>query len=146
MRPDASDPPSPLAVVRRFATAAAAVALAAFAYEWLSAGSADWRLLAFAGLVLTLTDVFATLLGMVGAGLSRMFQGSAITLNDEIADLELRLADPALPSEHEIPAALRLAEIYRKYRHDSRRAEALISRVRSKYPDAPELQGVDRLA
>jgi hypothetical protein len=130
-------------IVRRFATAAAAVALAAFAYEWLATGSGDWRLLAFAGLVLALTDVFATFLGMAGTVLSRMFQGSAITLDDEIADLEMRLADPTLAAEHEIPAALRLAEIYRKYRHDSRRAEALIGRVRAKYPDARELRGVD---
>lgn len=141
-----SDSPSPPAVVRGFATAAAAVALAVFAFEWLSTGSADWRLAAFAGLVLALSDVFVTLLGMAGAGLSRMLQGSGVTLDDEIADLERRLADPTLAAEHEIPAALRLAEIYRKYRHDSRRAEALVGRVRAKYPDAPELQGADRLA
>ena len=133
-------------IVRRFATAAAAVALGAFAYEWLSTGRGDWRLLAFAALVVALTDLFASFLGMAGTVLSRMFQGSAITLDDEIADLELRLADPTLPAEHEIPAALRLAEIYRKYRHDSHRAERLVGRVRAKYPDAPELQGVDRLA
>ncbi len=143
MRPDASDPPSPPAVARGFAAAAAVVALGAFGYEWLTTGSGDWRLAAFAGLVLALSDVFVTVLGMAGAGLSRMFQGSAITLDDEIADLELRLADPTLPAEHEIPAALRLAEIYRKYRHDSRRAEALVGRVRAKYPDAQELRGVD---
>ncbi len=133
-------------IVRRFATVAAAVALAAFAYQWLSTGSRDWKLVAFAGLVLTLTDIGATFLGMAGSMLSSMFQGSTITLDDEIADLEQRLADPTLTADHEILAALRLAEIYRKYRHDSQRAEGLISRVRAKYPDAPELQGVDRLA
>jgi hypothetical protein len=129
--------------MRRFATAAAVVALAAFGYGWLTTGDADWRLAAFAALVLALTDVVATFLGMAGTGLSRMFQGSVITLDDEIADLERRLADPTLAAEHEIPAALRLAEIYRKYRHDSHRAEALVGRVRAKYPDAPELRGVD---
>jgi hypothetical protein len=132
-------------VVRRFALVAAAAALAAFAYEWLSSGQGDWKLLAFAGLVLTLTDVFATFLGMAGTVLSRFFQGSSITLDDEIADLEQRLADPTLPAEHEIPAALRLAEIYHKYRHDSHRAEALVARVRAKYPHARELWGVDRI-
>jgi hypothetical protein len=144
--PDTSDPPSPPAIVRRFATAAAVVALGAFGYEWLSTGRGDWKLIAFAGLVLTLTDVFATFLEMAGSALSRMFHGSVITLDDEIADLEHRLADPTLEAEREIPAALRLAEIYRKYRHDSRRAEGLVGRVRAKYPDAPELQGVDRLS
>lgn len=133
-------------IVRRFATAAAALALAAFGYEWLSTGHGDWKLIAFAGLVLTLTDIFAGFLGMAGTVLTRTFQGSVITLDDEIADLEQRLADPALEPEREIPAALRLAEIYRKYRHDSRRAEGLVGRVRAKYPDAPELQGVDRLS
>lgn len=132
--------------MRRFATAAAVTAVAAFGYEWLSTGRGDWKLIAFAGLVLTLTDVFATFLGIAGTVLSRMFQGSVITLDDEIADLEHRLADPSLGADHEIPAALRLAEIYRKYRHDSRRAEGLVGRVRTKYPDAPELQGVDRLS
>jgi len=132
--------------VRRIATAAAVAALAAFGYEWLSTGSGDWKLIAFAGLVLTLTDIVATFLEMAGSALSQMFHGSAITLDDEIADLEHRLADPTLEAEREIPAALRLAEIYRKYRHDSRRAEGLVGRVRAKYPDAPELQGVDRLS
>jgi hypothetical protein len=143
VRLDASDPPSPPAVARGFARAAAVVALGAFGYQWLTTGSGDWKLVAFAGLVLALNDVVATYLGMAGAALSRMFHGSAITLDDEIADLEMRLADPALPAEREIPAALRLAEIYRKYRHDSRRAEALVGRVRTKYPDAPELRGAD---
>ena len=133
-------------LVRRIATLAAALALVAFAWEWLSTGSGDWKLIAFAGLVLTLTDVFSTFLDMAGSVLTRFFQGSAITLDDEIADLEQRLADPALPAEHEIPMALRLAEIYRKYRHDSHRAEGLVGRIRAKYPDAPELHGVDRLA
>jgi hypothetical protein len=144
--PDASDPPSPPAIVRRFAMAAAVAALAAFAYQWLSTGRGDWKLIAFAGLVLTLTDIFAGFLETAGTVLSRMFQGSVITLDDEIADLEQRLADPTLEPEHEIPAALRLAEIYRKYRHDSRRAEELVGRVRAKYPDARELKGVDRLS
>lgn len=133
-------------VVRRFATAAAVVALGAFAYQWLSTGRGDWKLIAFAGLVLTLTDIFAGFLSTAGTVLSRFLQGSVITLDDEIADLERRLADPALERQHEIPAALRLAEIYRKYRHDSRRAEGLVGRVRAKYPDAPELKGVDRLS
>lgn len=133
-------------VVRRFATAAVVLALAVLGYEWLTTGRVDWRLAAFAGLVLIFSDVFTTLLGLAGAALSRMFQGSVITLDDEVADLERRLADPHLPPEREIPAALRLAEIYRKYRHDVRRAEALVGRVRAKYPDAPELQGVDRHA
>ena len=133
-------------IVRRFATAAALAAVAAFGYEWLSTGRGDWRLIAFAGLVLTLTDIFAAFLGMAGTALTRVFQGSVITIDDEIADLEQRLADPTLEPEHEIPAALRLAEIYRKYRHDSRRAEGLVGRVRAKYPDAPELKGVDRFS
>jgi len=123
--------------VRRFATVAAAVALGVFAYEVLSTGFGDWKLIAFAGLVLALTDLFASFLGTAGTVLSRFFQGSTITLDDEVADLEQRLADPALPAEHEIPAALRLAEIYHKYRHDSHRAEALIA--------ARELSGVDRI-
>ena len=93
--------------MRRIATATAVAALAAFAYEWLSTGSGDWKLVALAGLVLTLTDVFATILGMAGTALSRIFHGSAITPD---------------------------------------RAEGLVGRVRAKYPDAPELQGVDRLA
>ena len=133
-------------LVRRFAAGAAALALAAFAYQWLSTGRGDWKLIAFAGLVLTLTDIFASFLGMAGSVLTRFFQGSTITLEDEIADLEQRLADPALPAEHEIPMALRLAEIYRKYRHDSHRAAGLVARIRTKYPNAPELHGVDRLS
>jgi hypothetical protein len=39
-------------------------------------------------------------------------------------------------------AGIRLAEIYRTHQHDAAKAEAVIARLVSRYPDAPELKYV----
>ena len=39
-------------------------------------------------------------------------------------------------------AGIRLAEIYRTHEHDAAKAEAVIARLISRYPDAPELKYV----
>ena len=51
-------------------------------------------------------------------------------------------ADPAPPPHRVVLAGIRLAEIYRTHQHDAAKAEAVIARLVSRYPDAPELNNV----
>ena len=75
----------------------------------------------------------------------QLFTGSVITLDDEIADLEARLADGTLPPWREILAGIRLAEIYRERLLDRPRADALLDRLAVKYPESTELRVARRL-
>jgi len=69
--------------------------------------------------------------------------GRAITIQDETAMLERLVdADPPPPSHRVVLAGIRLAEIYRTHEHDAAKAEAVIARLISRYPDAPELKYV----
>jgi len=69
--------------------------------------------------------------------------GTAITIADETAMLERLLdADPAPPPHRVMLAGIRLAEIYRTHQHDAVKGEAVIARLVSRYPDAPELKYV----
>ena len=64
------------------------------------------------------------------------------TLDDTIRLLESHLAGGA--SRHvQIHAAIRLEEIYRTIKKDRVRAAEVMSRVRTLYPDAPELERLD---
>jgi len=62
-----------------------------------------------------------------------------LSVDDTIRLLEDHLAADAVPRHVQIESALRLAEIYRLSRHDPLRAEAVLARVRARWPDAPEL-------
>jgi len=65
------------------------------------------------------------------------------TLDDTIRLLEAHLAGRA-SRRVQIQAAIRLEEIYRTVRKDPARARAVIARARERFPDAPELQALDR--
>src|SRR2546425_1840101 len=67
--------------------------------------------------------------------------GTAITIQDETVMLERLVdADPPPPPHRVVLAGIRLAEIYRTHEHDAAKAEAIIARLISRYPDAPELK------
>src|SRR5438034_9172746 len=69
--------------------------------------------------------------------------GTAITIQDETVMLERLVdADPPPPPHRVVLAGIRLAEIYRTHEHDAAKAEAVIARLISRYPDAPELKYV----
>jgi hypothetical protein len=139
------DPPSPLAVFRLITGGALALATIALLVVLLDSGHLEWRLVA---LVLALwtawgagAEVYERVLEPAGRFLhAQIFGGGSITLADEIADLEHRLADDSLPADREILAAVRLAEIYRRYRADLPRAVALLDRLLLKYPESRELR------
>lgn len=147
---DPLDPPDPIDVVRRLVVGALAVAGLAAVAAALASGEVPWRLLALVGVLWTMWAFASQLYGVAIAPLGRflqqqVFTGSVITLDDEIADLEARLAGGRLPPEREVLAGLRLAEIYREHLHDKPRADALLERLSVKYPESTELRVARRL-
>ena len=150
---DFADPPSLRGVMRGILGAAMALAALALVVVSLGAGHIEWRLVA---LVLTLWGAWGfvdSLIGTVLEPLGRfvgnaltggaMPGGRAITIQDETAMLERLVdADPPPPSHRVVLAGIRLAEIYRTHEHDAAKAEAVIARLISRYPDAPELKYV----
>lgn len=139
------DPPSPLAVFGRIVGGALVLATVALLAEWLRTGDLEWRLVALVLALWTLWGVGSELYTRILEPLAtfiygQVFSGGRITLDDEIADLELRLTDRDLPPEREILAGVRLAEIYRRYRSDPSRASELLDRLLLKYPDSRALR------
>jgi len=150
---DVTDPPSVRGVVRGILGAAMVLAGLALVVVSTTVGHIEWRL---AALVLALWGAwgfFDSLFGwvleplgeFVGNALTggSMPGGTAITIQDETAMLEhLVAADPPPPRHRVVLAGIRLAEIYRTHQHDAAKAEAVIARLVSRYPDAPELKYV----
>ncbi|MGH9260446.1 MAG: hypothetical protein ACRD08_11205, partial [Acidimicrobiales bacterium] len=124
------DPPNPLAVVRRILGLALGAFGALIVVLFLRSGRVDGSLLALMAVLWAAygaaTGFFHVVLEPIAGLWTRMMGGSAITLADEIATLE-HLLTQELPPEREIQSALRLAEIYRKYRRDDGRADALLA-------------------
>ena len=147
---DPLDPPDPISVVRRLFVGALVVAGVAALAVALASGEVPWRLLALLGVLWTMWAFASQFYEVAIAPLGRflyqqVFTGSVITLDDEIADLEARLASGSLPPRREILAAIRLAEIYRERLFDKPRADALLNRLAVKYPDSTELRVARRL-
>lgn len=147
---DPLDPPDPISVVRRLFIGALVVAGVAAVAAALASGEVPWRLLALVGVLWTMWAFASQLYEVAIAPLGRflhqqVFTGSVITLDDEIADLEARLAGGRLPPPREILAGIRLAEIYRERLADRPRADALLDRLAVKYPESTELRVARRL-
>lgn len=147
---DPLDPPDPISIVRRVFIGALAVAGVAAVAAALASGEVPWRLLALVGVLWTMwafaSQLYEVAIAPLGRFLHRqVFTGSVITLDDEIADLETRLASGRLPPQREILAGIRLAEIYRERLSDKPRADALLDRLAVKYPESTELRVARRL-
>ena len=114
-------------------------------------GEIAWKLLAlflalwgawsfFGQLFETLVSPLGRFLGSALTG-GAMPSGTGITIEQEVAMLEHLLdADP--PAHRAVLAGIRLAEIYRTHQKDAAKADALIARLTSRYPEAPELKYV----
>src|SRR2546428_9069246 len=151
LRGDFADPPSLRGVMRGILGVAMALAGLALVVVSIAAGHIEWRLVT---LVLALWGVwgfFDSLFGWVLEPLGRLVGdaltggampgGTTITIGDETAMLEhLVAADPPPPPHRVVLAGIRLAEIYRTHEHDAAKAEAVIARLASRDPDAPELK------
>jgi hypothetical protein len=139
------DPPSPLTIFRRIVGGALVLAIVALVVELVSSGDIEWKLVALVAALATFWRAASAMYDRVLEPAGRflwesVFAGRAISLDDEIADLEMRLADPALSPEREILAGVRLAEIHRRYRADLPRSLALLDRLLVKYPDSALLR------
>ncbi len=135
--------PSPGAVGRRFlATATIVAALLGVLGDarWLAASGAF-------GIAWWGWDfIWQNVLGPLGGWFTGMLTGTAtvqegpdLSLDDTIRLLENHLAADGVPRHVQIQSALRLAEIYRVSRQDPERANAVLAKVRARWPDAPEL-------
>src|SRR5438034_558297 len=150
---DFADPPSLRGVVRGILGVAMALSGLALVVVSIGAGHIEWRL---AALVLALWGAwgfFDSLFGWVLEPLGQfvgnaltgggMPGGTVITIQDETVMLERLVdADPPPPPHRVVLAGIRLAEIYRTHEHDAAKGEAVIARLISRYPDAPELKYV----
>lgn len=142
------DSPNPRAVVGRILGLAMAAAGLFLLIVLLSTGHIEWTLLALIGVLWAvwgfLGGIFDYLLEPAGRFFMNQLTGNVAlpdtteTLDELTARLERLIAQPLEP-HHEILVGIRLAEIYRLNQHDPARAEALLARLRAKYPDAPEL-------
>lgn len=147
---DPLDPPDPIDVLRRLLGGALVLAGIAAVTVAVASGEVPWRMLALVGFLWSMwaftSQVYDTAIAPLGRYLHRqLFTGSVITLDDEIADLEARLAGGRLPPRREILAGIRLAEIYRERLGDRPRGDALLDRLMVKYPDSTELRIARRL-
>ena len=121
------------------------VAIIATLVELLASGDLEWQLVALVFALWSIwgagTEVYRRFLEPMGHFVwGQLFSPSRITLDDEVADLKMRLAEKDLPPDREILAGVRLAEIYRRYRADMPRALELLDRLLLKYPDNAELR------
>jgi hypothetical protein len=96
--------------------------------------------------------LFANVFGPLGDWLTAMLTGAAtveeppdLSLDDTIRLLESHLGAEGVPRHVQIQSALRLAEIYRLNKRDPQRARDVIDKVKSRWPDAPELRGLQRV-
>jgi hypothetical protein len=144
-----TDSLSPIAVVRAILGVAMAVTAAGVLVAWYSSGTLPWKgvalLLVLSGIRSFAGTLFDGLLAPVGRFLGGALGGGLpsepdpTTIEDETAALERLLARDDLAQHRELLAGIRLAEIYRLQQHDPAKADALIERLRAKYPDAHEL-------
>jgi hypothetical protein len=150
---DFADPPGPRGVVRGILGAGLALALLALVVMFFLSGRVEWRLVAFILTLWAALSFFDSILGSVVEPLGRFvgnaFTGGAmpgdvaITVDQETEMLErLVEADPPPPPHRGVLAGIRLAEIYRTHQHDAAKADALLDRLVTRYPDASELKYV----
>jgi len=148
---DSSDPPSPLAVVRGILGGALVVATAVLIVLYFDTGHIDSRFVALIATLWLFWVVFHDVLGLLVRPFAGMLSGQltgdadpgpppAMDIARETQLLERLIAEPPAVPHREILAGIRLAEIYRTHQHDLPKSDALLARLRAKYPEARELK------
>ena len=142
----------PRAVVGRILGAATLVAAALLLVMLVSTGHIAWQLVALVGILWAawsfIGGLFSHLIEPAARFLANQLTGnvSLPEYDDDIAvqtaRLE-RLLEQGLTPHREILIGIRLAEIYRTHQKDSAKSDALLTRLRAKYPGAPELAHAD---
>lgn len=143
---------SPRAVVGRILGAATLLAAGLLFVMLASTGHIAWQLV-------TLVGVLWAAWGFIGGLFSHVIEPAARFLANQLtgnvslpeydddiviqtARLE-RLLEQVSRPHHEILIGIRLAEIYRTHQKDPSKSDALLARLRAKYPEAPELAHAD---
>ena len=140
--------PAPRPFVRRFFGFATLVALGLVVFMRISTGLIEWKLVAFAGFLWAawsfIGGLYTQLIEPAGRFLADQLTGnvpmpgSPETIDEQTTRLERMLEQGTTP-HHEMMVGIRLAEIYRTHQKDSAKSDALLARLRAKYPAAPEL-------
>lgn len=143
------DAPSPRAIVGRILGAATLVAVVVVLLVLLTTGRVAWPLVTLAGALWAAWSFLGGLLGglvePLGRFLANQLTGNVslsergYTIDEQTALLERLLTQP-LRRHRELLVGVRLAEIYRTHQRDQAKSDALLARLRAKYPDARELE------
>ena len=146
------DAPSPRAIVGRILGVVTLVAVAALLLMLVSTGRIEWKLVTLVGILWAAWSFLGGLLSQlfepVGRFLVNQLTGNVplpghdSNIDEQTARLE-HLLTQGLTPHHEILIGIRLAEIYRTHQQEPAKSDALLARLRAKYPDAPELERVE---
>ena len=146
------EPSSPRAVVGRILGAATLLAAGLLLVMLASTGHVAWQLVTLVGVLWAAWGFIGGLFSHVIEPAARFFANqltgnvSLPEYNDDIViqttRLE-RLLEQVSRPHHEILIGIRLAEIYRTHQKDPSKSDALLARLRAKYPEAPELALAD---
>ncbi|HJQ65591.1 MAG TPA: hypothetical protein VJ816_04400 [Gemmatimonadales bacterium] len=134
--------------VRRFLGLSALVAVGLLIFLLVSTGQVEWKLVTLVGFLWAawsfIGGLYSQVIEPAGRFLANQLTGNVSmpgtteTIDEQTARLE-RLLEQETAPHHEIMVGIRLAEIYRTRQKDSAKSDALLARLRAKYPDAPEL-------
>ncbi len=134
--------------VRRFLGVSTLVAVGLLIFLLVSTGQIEWKLVTLVGFLWAawsfIGGLYSQVIEPAGRFLANQLTGNVSmpgtteTIDEQTARLE-RLLEQETAPHHEIMVGIRLAEIYRTRQKDSAKSDALLARLRAKYPDAPEL-------
>ncbi len=134
--------------VRRFLGLSTLVAVGLLIFLLISTGQVEWKLVTLVGFLWAawsfIGGLYSQVIEPAGRFLANQLTGNVSmpvtteTIDEQTARLE-RLLEQETAPHHEIMVGIRLAEIYRTRQKDSAKSDALLARLRAKYPDAPEL-------
>ncbi len=140
--------PGPRAVVRRFLGLATLGAVGLLLWLLARTGHVQWKLVTLAGFLWAAwsfwSGLYTQLIEPAGRFLANQLTGNVSmpvaneTIDEQAARLE-RLLEQGTTRHHELLVGIRLAEIYRTRQKDGAKSDALLARLRAKYPEAPEL-------
>jgi hypothetical protein len=134
--------------VRRFLGVSTLVAVGLLIFLLVSTGQVEWKLVTLVGFLWAawsfIGGLYSQVIEPAGRFLANQLTGNVSmpgtteTIDEQTARLE-RLLDQETAPHHEIMVGIRLAEIYRTRQKNTAKSDALLARLRTKYPDAPEL-------
>jgi hypothetical protein len=138
-------------VVRSILGGGLVVATVVLAVLYFDSGHIDSRWVAFVAALWLFWGVFSDLFGLLLQPFAALLGGQltggpdsgpplVFDIERETKMLERLVNDPSPLPHREILAGIRLAEIYRTHQHDLPKSDALLARLRAKYPEAHELR------